>query len=108
MSSRPQSQHLARPVDTPRGAVLVLGGSEGGHHPADADALAHEGFVALSYAYFGAAGTPRALERIPIEHLLSGIDALQEAAPEQRIGVVGGSRGGEAAQLLASVDDRVR
>lgn len=108
MNSRPRPQHFARPVDTPRGAVLVLGGSEGGHHPADADALAREGFVALSYAYFGAPGTPRALDRIPIEHLVSGVDALQEAAPEQRIGVVGGSRGGEAGQLLASVDTRVR
>jgi dienelactone hydrolase len=103
-----RTSHLARPATTPRGAVLVLGGSEGGHHPEDADALAREGFVALSYAYFGAPGTSPALDRIPLEHLKSGVDALCAAAPGLRIGVVGGSRGGEAALLLASVDDRVR
>lgn len=108
MASSPRASHLALPATPPRGAVLVLGGSEGGHHPEDADALAGEGFVALSYSYFGSPGTPAALERIPLEHLVAGVDTLQRAAPDQRIGVVGGSRGGEAALLLASIDDRVR
>src|SRR5690625_4549861 len=108
MTLDPRASHLALPATPPLGAVLVLGGSEGGHHPEDADALAREGFVALSYSYFGSPGTPAALERIPLEHLVAGIDALQRAAPDHRIGVVGGSRGGEAALLLASIDDRVR
>lgn len=86
----------------------MLGGSEGGHHPADADAFASEGFVALSYAYFGSPDTPAALERIPLEYLVAGIDELQAAAPGQPVGVVGGSRGAEAALLLASIDSRVR
>lgn len=103
-----RSAHLARPDGTPKGAVLVLGGSEGGHHPDDADALAREGFVVLSYSYFGAPGTPEGLVRIPLEFLMAGVDVLQKEAPDQRIGVLGGSRGGEAALLLASVDTRVR
>lgn len=100
--------HLARPAGPPRGSVLVLGGAEGGHHAADADALAEEGFLALSWAYFGAPGLPAGLVDIPLEHLAAGMDELSTAEPGCAIGVLGGSRGGEAALLLASVDPRVR
>lgn len=104
-----QSWHVARPPSRPRGAVLVIGGSEGGHHPADADALASAGYLALSWAYFGAPGLPAGLVDIPLEHLAAGIDRLRaESGDDVAIGLLGGSRGGEAALLLASLDLRVR
>lgn len=108
MSLDPRSAHLALPATPARGAVLVLGGSEGGHHPADADALVEAGFAALSWAYFGAPGVPAGLVDIPLEHLAAGLDVLQDAVGDDaRLSVVGGSRGGEAALLLAAHDPRV-
>lgn len=66
--------------DLPAPGVLLLGGSEGGLHERDARALAAaEGFTVV-------ASQPRA---------------------GQRFGVTGGSRGGEAALLVGSYDERV-
>jgi hypothetical protein len=89
-------------------AVVVLGGSEGGMHERDAVALAEEGFTALAVAYFGAPGIPSALVGIPLEYFTRALDLLEERgfAPGS-IGLLGGSRGGEAALLVGSRDERV-
>ncbi|SER22514.1 Acyl-CoA thioester hydrolase/BAAT N-terminal region [Lentzea xinjiangensis] len=85
--------------------VIVLGGSEGGLHETDAALLAGHGFVTLALGYFGMAGLPEHLEDVPLEYFGTAIDHLAERAG--RIGVVGGSRGGELALLVGSKFPRV-
>lgn len=79
--------------------VLLLGGSEGGLHERDARVLAAEGFTVLALAYFGAPGLPPGLVDVPLEYFSRGLDLLAARAPG-RLGVLGGSRGGEAALLV--------
>jgi hypothetical protein len=105
---------LIVPADaaTPRGALIALGGSEGGIQSADrtARSLAREGYVVLAAAYFGAEGLPRALIEVPIETFDKAVDYLK-ARPEvdaTRIGIIGGSKGAEAALLLASRRSEIR
>jgi len=86
--------------------VLVLGGSEGGLHELDAALLAGHGFTALALSYFGAPGVPEHLVDIPLEYFGKAIAHLAERAGE--IGVIGGSRGGEAALLLGATFPEVR
>ena len=95
-------------------AVVVLGGAEGGLIFADliGPQLAARGYAVLGLAYFAPAanaiaGLPTALNRIPVELLERAREWLR-ARPEadvQRLGVVGASKGGEFALVLASIDD---
>jgi dienelactone hydrolase len=88
--------------------VLLLGGSEGGLHETDAQVLAGHGFTVLALAYFGMPGLPPGLTDIPLEYFGRGLDLLaRQPGAGQRLGVTGGSRGGEAALLAAAHDDRV-
>lgn len=93
----------------PAPGVLLIGGSEGGLHESDAALLAAHGFTVLALAYFGMRGVPATLERIPLEYFETAVDFLL-ARPQvsgDRVGVLGGSRGGEAGLLIGSVCDRV-
>jgi dienelactone hydrolase len=86
-------------------AVLVIGGSEGGLGiDRDAIALASRGVVALKLAYFGAPGLPAGLTEIPLETFVSALARLREepGVDPERIWLVGGSRGSEAAVLVAA------
>lgn len=88
----------------PYPAVLVLGGSEGGMREDFAQALAGEGFAALTVAYFGSKGLPSSLMEIPLEYFASAMSWL-EKQPEvkaEAIAVLGGSKGGELALVLAA------
>jgi uncharacterized protein len=91
--------------------VLVLGGSEGGTRGSGptAKTLAEHGFGALAIAYFGDKGLPEALENVPLETMEAGVDWLraQPAVGPRRIPVLGVSKGGEAALLLAAHDPRL-
>jgi dienelactone hydrolase len=114
VSSRPvRGDGMVGSVHVPVGArsaagVLLLGGSEGGLHEQDARLLAAEGFTVLALAYFGAPDLPQGLVDIPVEYFSRGIDLLaDQLGADGRIGVLGSSRGGEAALLLASHDSRV-
>jgi dienelactone hydrolase len=100
---------LCAPVGSgPAPGVLLLGGSEGGAHERDARLLAAEGFTVLALAYFGGPGLPDGLVDIPVEYFSRGLDLLAaQPDTEGRLGVVGGSRGGEAALLVAAHDPRV-
>lgn len=100
---------LFRPTGlAPRSGVIVIGGSEGGSHDGDARLLAEEGLLAVSLAYFGAPGLPNGLKNIPLETFFRAIDLLKaQGIASGSIGVLGGSRGGEAALLAASHDRRV-
>jgi len=99
---------LCSPEGGPGPGVLVLGGAEGGLHERDAEAFAAAGFTALALAYFGAPGLPAGLVEIPLEYFGRGLDLLAAAASPAGLAVVGGSRGGEAALLVGSTDERVR
>jgi dienelactone hydrolase len=95
-------------------ALIVLGGAEGGLIFADliGPQLAARGYAVLGVAYFAPrteaiAGVPTALNRIPVELLERARNWLQ-ARPEAdvgRLGIVGASKGGEFALVLASIYD---
>jgi dienelactone hydrolase len=90
----------------PAAGVMVLGGSEGGSSHAEeiATFLANHGFTALALAYFGMDGLPAQLVDIPVEYIESAASWLLHR-PEvvgDGIGLVGTSRGGELALLVAS------
>ena len=89
-----------------RPALLLLGGSEGGLDviSAMATSFAQEGFAVLALAYFGEEGLPATLENIPLEYFDRALDwlAQQPQVDAARVGVLGWSRGSEAALLLAA------
>lgn len=90
-------------------AVLVIGGSEGGMNSFLAASFAAHGYPSLAVAYFKAPGLPQTLSAIPLEYFEHALDwlAAQPGVDPSRIVVAGGSRGSEAAELLA-VHDRER
>ncbi len=85
-------------------AILVLPGSDGGIPDKTAAYFASQGFTTLALAYFKAPGLPKTLEKIPLESLLRGAEwlARRPEADPTRIGVFGGSKGAEAALVLAA------
>jgi dienelactone hydrolase len=96
----------------PQPALLVLGGSEGGLGTVSrmGAGLHAEGYAVFALGYFGVEGLPDQLQEIPLEYFVRALDWLtaQPGVDPARIGVVGGSKGAEAALLLASRDARVR
>ncbi|MCL0029938.1 dienelactone hydrolase family protein [Dehalococcoidia bacterium] len=86
--------------------VIVLGGSEGGKDAAipTAKLLAEQGYAALVLAYFGVEQLPQKLEEIPLEYFKQAIDwmASNPSVESRRIGLIGTSRGGEAALLVSA------
>lgn len=90
---------------TRRPAALVFGGSEGGNSAVDvAGLLAAHGYPTLSLAYFGAPGLPKELVNIPLEYFARAARVLRRSpgVDPDHITVMGASRGGELALLLAS------
>jgi dienelactone hydrolase len=85
--------------------VVLLGGAEGGMHEDDAALLAAHGYAALALAYYGLPGLPPTLQGVPVEYFAGAFDHLR-ARPDvhpDRLAVVGGSKGGEAALLIGSL-----
>jgi dienelactone hydrolase len=88
-----------------RAPILLFGGSEGGVSMGlMASLLASRGHPALALGYFGAAGLPETLKRIPLEYFVRAARWIdrQPSVDARRLIVVGASRGSEAALLLAS------
>ena len=84
-------------------AVLALGGREGGYgHGLQARLLASHGSPVLELAYFGAPGVPNELRAIPLEYLARALRWLHARPGVESVVVVGASRGGELALLVAS------
>jgi dienelactone hydrolase len=92
------------------GAVIVLGGSEGGLGGSRGLArhLADEGFAAIAVSYFGEAGQSPKLDQVPIEPVDRAL-AWLKARPEIHgpIAVMGVSKGAELALLTASRDPQI-
>lgn len=85
-------------------AVLVLGGSMGGLEAARAAVLASRGYAAMALAYFGLPGLPDSLVGIELEYFERAIRFMEETglSSPDRLVLMGTSRGGELALLLAS------
>lgn len=101
----------ADPATASRGAVIVLGGSEGGLGGSRnlARRLAADGINAIAVSYFGEAGQSPRLNEIPIEPVGAALVWLQ-ARPEAAgpVAIVGVSKGAELALLTASRDPRIK
>jgi dienelactone hydrolase len=90
-------------------AVMVLGGSDGGDlYTFVAALLAAEGFVALSLAYFGSHDLPKSLIEIPVEYFVEAVTWLKARPETGEVGVLGFSRGAEAALLTGATCPDVR
>ena len=85
--------------------MLVLGGSEGGLPGRRAAWLASHGYAALALAYFHYEGLPADLQNIPLEYFGQALlwMAQRPEIDSARMGVMGGSRGGELALQLGSM-----
>lgn len=83
--------------------VLVPAGSSGRIERERAHILAQQGMTALSIRWFGGSGQSPGSCEIPLETFTTAVDFLQTNGAE-RIGVLGSSKGADAA-LLTSVHD---
>ncbi|MEV8632019.1 acyl-CoA thioester hydrolase/BAAT C-terminal domain-containing protein [Streptosporangium sp. NPDC051023] len=94
----------------PRGGgdvgVLVLAGSSGRVETERSRLLARQGATALSIRWFGGPGQPKGICEIPLETFTAVVDLLLDAGV-RRVGVMGLSKGAEAALLVAGLDPRV-
>lgn len=98
--------------DHPRPALILLGGSEGGLEAISqiAPSFAKQGYATLALAYWGAPGLPEKLENLPLEYFDTAISWLQAnpAIDADSIGIMGWSRGSEAALLAASRNPAIK
>jgi hypothetical protein len=86
--------------------VLVLAGSSGRIERERARILARQGMTALSIRWFGGPGQPSGICEIPLETFTTAVDFLRLNGA-RRIGILGTSKGAEAALLTAVHDLRV-
>lgn len=101
----------ADPATASAGAVIVLGGSEGGLGGSRglARRLAEAGFDAIAVSYFGEPGQSARLDQVPIEPVTRAREWLEaRPGPGEAIAVLGVSKGGELALLTASRDPAIR
>ncbi|PAV28603.1 hypothetical protein CIL05_15000 [Virgibacillus profundi] len=94
----------------PHPGVLILGGSDGGSQENAAALLASRGYAAFSLAYFGVENRPKDLVNIPLEYFETAIHWLQQKSEvnEEKIAVIGFSRGGELALLLGAKFSQIK
>jgi len=111
MEMRLHENGLVGTFRTPEGsgpfpAVLALGGSDGGTPEYFLNLCVSEGFACLALAYWGTTGTQATMVEIPLERIEHGLHWLlgrpDIVTVDGRAAVVGASRGGELALLLAA------
>ncbi len=101
----------ADPAKATPGAIIVLGGSEGGFGGSRglARRLAAEGFSSIAVAYFGETGQPTKLDQIPIEPVSRALDWLNaRPGADGPVAIVGVSKGAELALLVASRNPAIK
>jgi dienelactone hydrolase len=86
--------------------VLVLAGSSGRVERERARILAQHGMTAASIRWFGGPGQSPGICEIPLETFTAAVDFLRLNGA-RRIGILGTSKGAEAALLTAVHDPRV-
>lgn len=98
------------PGEGPFPGILVFTGSGGGMEEGRAALLASHGFAAFALAYFHAEGLPDDLIDIPLEYFESGLGWMsrQPRVRRDRLGVIGGSRGGELVLLLGATFKEIK
>jgi hypothetical protein len=89
-----------------RTGVVVLSGSSGRIERERASMLAGHGAHAMALGYFGGPGEPPGICEVPLETIIDALDSLVEERCE-RVGILGVSKGAEAALLIATLDERV-
>ncbi|WP_379546502.1 acyl-CoA thioester hydrolase/BAAT C-terminal domain-containing protein [Qipengyuania sp. DSG2-2] len=97
----------------PRPGILLLGGSEGGLKESRnvlARQLAEQGYSVLYPGYYATSETNRSFHKVPLETFDRSLDWLstRENIDSARLGVIGHSKGGEAALLVASRHPELR
>nr|WTB08285.1 acyl-CoA thioesterase [Streptomyces antimycoticus] len=97
---------LAAPARGSDIGVLVLAGSSGRVERERARILAQQGVTAVSIRWFGGPGQPPGICEIPLETFTAAVDFLRSNGA-RRIGILGTSKGAEAALLTAVHDPRV-
>jgi dienelactone hydrolase len=87
--------------------IILLSGSGGGMNTTLAKAFASYGFATLALAYFRYPGLFGYLEEIPLEYFQGAFEWMRNhrAVQKTKLGLVGHSKGGECALLLASLYD---
>jgi dienelactone hydrolase len=88
----------------PHPGIIFLGGSGGGLDESCAALLGSYGYSALALAYFGVDPLPKELIEIPLEYFEKAITWLRNHSEvnEDRIAVMGISKGGELSLLLGA------
>lgn len=97
---------LFLPADsTPAPVIITLNGSGGGVTENRAALLAEHGFAVFTLGYFGMDGLPATLEHIPIEYFEKAFHWIKNHSDldGSKIGLMGGSKGGELVLLLGSL-----
>ena len=89
-----------------RPGVVVLSGSSGRIESARARLIASQGASVLALGYFGGPGEPAGICLVPLETVIRAVELLREAGCRP-IGLVGTSKGAEAALVVATLDDRI-
>jgi uncharacterized protein len=87
--------------------VLVLSGSSGRVDVERARVLGRQGAMAVALRWFGGEGQPPGICEVPLETFTAGVDWLAGQGASH-VGIVGVSKGAEAALLVACLDPRVR
>lgn len=91
-------------------AIIIVGGSEGGVPEAYyKEWYGKEGYPVLALGYFNTENTPDSLELIPLEYFNQAIEEFRNypEVGDKKIIISGGSKGGELALLLASINKNI-
>jgi dienelactone hydrolase len=90
--------------------IILLGGSDGEPMKERSALLASQGYAVLNLFYFGQGTLPKDFMKVPVGYLTNAVSWLQaqEHVDSARIGVIGHSRGTEAAFLTAIFRPDVR
>ncbi|MFF7632865.1 acyl-CoA thioester hydrolase/BAAT C-terminal domain-containing protein [Kitasatospora sp. NPDC008050] len=97
---------LMEPATGTGTGVVVLAGSSGRVDRQRARLLAEQGLLALAVRWFGGPGQSAGICEVPLETFVEAVDLLRSHGAE-RIGILGSSKGAEAALLTAVHEPRV-
>ncbi|MEY9928229.1 dienelactone hydrolase [Catenulispora sp. GP43] len=105
--SEPWEGVLCEPEGGSEAGVVVVSGSSGRVLRERARILAEQGLTALAIRWFGGPGQRSGIWELPLETFTEAVDFLSARGAARRIGIVGTSKGAEAAMLTAIRDPRV-